>query len=190
MRRCGFHASAWRGGFQAGREEPCLCASRKRRVEQALPVMVVARARSPQKGKINMENTGFWRFSWHLELRGYPLLPRQALEFPGRWNKRSALEWNQLCRAYGARFVFSHFPRLAPWANLWSRLRRWDRRRGCSTIALGSVPAGRDAPAKGRLSRTIFAIDRLKPWNHETFRHVLQGSDREDLNISNLKFQI
>ncbi len=35
--------------------------------------MVVARAGSPQKGKINTENNGFWRFSW-LRASGRPCL--------------------------------------------------------------------------------------------------------------------
>src|SRR3954464_11788343 len=56
MRRYGFHASAWKDEFQADRGELCLCGSRKRKVGRALPVMLMARARSPQKRKISTEN--------------------------------------------------------------------------------------------------------------------------------------
>jgi len=53
-----------------------------------------------------------------------------------------------LCRAYGALSLFNPFPALAPsarktrlgprFANLSSRLRRLDRRRGCSTVTFES----------------------------------------------------
>src|SRR5579859_23611 len=54
---------------------------------------------------------------------------------------------------------------------------------GCCWCQAGpSVPLvpGRKRKIRGRGTGTILCVDRLKPWNHESLRHVLHDSDKGD----------